>query len=116
MGLQFFIIYHAILKTLYIIGETYECDRTNDKHFKCVSEQVSHHPPMVAQYCESSHPDSKPGETPAWRCWQEFTMRSRFKGKYLEVEPLGIAHLVFPESGNHYTWRKGELKGHTSTI
>ena len=64
---------------------------------------------MVAQYCESSHPDSKPGDIPAWKCWQEFTMRSRFKGKYLAVEPLGIAHLGFPKTGNHYTWRKGNL-------
>jgi hypothetical protein len=27
--------------------------------------------------------------TGAWRCWQEFTMRSKFKGKYLEIEPIG---------------------------
>ena len=66
---------------------------------------------MVAQYCESSHPDCKPGET--WKCWQEFTMRSRFRGKYLEVEPLGIAHLVFPKTGNHYTWRKGNKPYYT---
>ena len=60
---------------------------------------------MVAQHCESSRPGSIPGED--WKCWQEFTMRSRFRGKYLEVEPLGISHLVFPKTGNHYTWRKG---------
>ena len=41
----------------------------------------------------------------------EFTMRSKFKGKYLEVEPLGISHLVFPNSGNHYTWRKVKTIG-----
>ena len=33
-------------------------------------------------------------------------MRSKFKGKYLEVEPLGITHLEFPKTGNRYTWRK----------
>ena len=38
-------------------------------------------------------------------------MRSKFKGKYLEVEPLGISHLVFPNSGNHYTWRKVKTIG-----
>ena len=69
---------------------------------------------MVAQYCESSRSDTKPGED--WKCWQEFTMRSRFRGKYLEVEPLGIAHLVFPKSGNHYTWRKGKKIGHYFTL
>lgn len=25
----------------------------------------------------------------SWKCWQEFTMRSKFKGKYLEIEPIG---------------------------
>ena len=60
---------------------------------------------MLAQYCESTTLDSKPGES--WKCWQEFTVRSKFRGRYLEIEPIGIAHLVFPKSGNHYTWRKG---------
>jgi len=47
--------------------------------------QVSHHPPMLAQYCEGRD----------WRCWQEFTMASKFRGKYLQVIPLGMAHLEF---------------------
>jgi hypothetical protein len=56
---------------------------------------------MEAQFSEASN-----GK---WQCWQEFSMRSKFKGKYLEVEPLGIAHLLFPETGNHYTWTKVRL-------
>ncbi len=44
---------------------------------------------MVAQYCEGR----------GWRCWQEFTMSSKFRGKYLQVIPLGIAHLEFNDSG-----------------
>ncbi len=43
-------------------------------------------------------------------------MRSKFKGKYLEVEPLGIAHLYFPKSGNHYTWRKVKTVVHNIVI
>lgn len=87
-------------------------------YFKVISEQVSHHPPMVAQHCEGR----------GWRCWQEFTMSSKFRGKYLQVIPLGEYHLEFDGSGqsmkcyflnlwiviklvyfilgNHYTWRK----------
>ncbi|GFR22039.1 oxysterol-binding protein 2 [Trichonephila clavata] len=76
--------------------ETYECDRTDDYGWRCISEQVSHHPPMLAQHCEGR----------GWVCWQEFTMSSKFRGKYLQIIPLGIAHLLFPASGNHYTWRK----------
>lgn len=58
-----------------LLGETYECDRTDDLGWRAISEQVSHHPPMVAQYCEGRK----------WRCWQEFTMASKFRGKYLQV-------------------------------
>lgn len=43
-------------------------------------------------------------------------MRSKFKGKYLEVEPLGISHLEFPKSGNHYTWRKVKTIVHNIVI
>lgn len=83
--------------------------------------QVSHHPPMVAQYCESTIGTTNSSKRaqqiePAWKCWQEFTMRSRFKGKYLEMEPLGIAHLLFPDSGNHYTWRKVKTVVHNIVI
>ncbi|CAG7636499.1 unnamed protein product [Allacma fusca] len=79
-----------------LLGETFECDRMDDLGWRCLNEQVSHHPPMAAQYCEGR----------GWKCWQEFTMSSKFRGKYLQVIPLGIAHLVFTDSGNHFTWRK----------
>ncbi|KAK2720637.1 oxysterol-binding protein 1-like isoform X2 [Artemia franciscana] len=79
-----------------LLGETYELDRTDDLGWKCISEQVSHHPPVVAQHCESKN----------WICHQEFSMTSSFKGKYLQVKPLGMTHLTFLSSGNHYTWRK----------
>lgn len=78
-----------------LLGETYECNRMSDLGWRAISEQVSHHPPMLAQYCEGQE----------WRCWQEFTMASKFRGKYLQVIPLGTAHLEF-SSGVHYTWRK----------
>lgn len=59
-------------------------------------DQVSHHPPMLAQHCESD----------SWSCWREFTMTSKFRGKYLSVTPIDITHLEFANSLNHYTWRK----------
>lgn len=90
-----------------LLHETFECDRREDYGWRCFAEQVLHHPPMVAQFCESLH---------GWNCWQEFTMRSKFKGKYLEVEPMGITHLEFPKSGNHYTWRKVKTVVHNIVI
>ncbi|XP_046363584.1 oxysterol-binding protein 1-like isoform X2 [Haliotis rufescens] len=79
-----------------LLGETYECDRMDDLGWRSIAEQVSHHPPTLAVY----------GEGKEWNLWQEFTMTSKFRGKYLQIIPMGIAHLVFPKSGNHYTWRK----------
>eukprot|EP00092_Neocalanus_flemingeri_P030355 GFUD01032953.1.p1 GENE.GFUD01032953.1~~GFUD01032953.1.p1 ORF type:complete len:811 (+),score=205.19 GFUD01032953.1:488-2920(+) len=92
-----------------LLNETFEFDRREDLGWRCIAEQVLHHPPMVAQYCESE-------QGGGWRCWQEFTMRSKFKGKYLEVEPLGITHLEFKNSGNHYTWRKVKTVVHNIVI
>ena len=81
-----------------LLGETFELDRSEDLGFRYISEQVSHHPPVLATYCEDSQ-----GK---WKLWQEFTMKSKFRGQFLDVEPIGIAHLVFSSSGNHYTWGK----------
>ncbi|XP_077551516.1 oxysterol binding protein [Haemaphysalis longicornis] len=77
-----------------LLGETYECDRRDDLGWRAISEQVSHHPPMLAQHCEGR----------GWRCWQEFSMSSKFRGKYLQVVPLGVVHLEL--GGSHLTWRK----------
>ncbi|XP_036323400.1 oxysterol-binding protein 1 [Rhagoletis pomonella] len=79
-----------------LLGETYECDRMDDLGWRVVAEQVSHHPPMAALHCEGRE----------WACWQEFTMTSKFRGKYLQVIPLGSAFVNFPATGHKYTWRK----------
>ncbi|ELT99009.1 hypothetical protein CAPTEDRAFT_179200 [Capitella teleta] len=81
-----------------LLGETFECDRRDDMGWRSFAEQVSHHPPILAMHTESKDRD--------WSSWQEFTMSSKFRGKYLQIIPLGIAHLLFPKTGNHYTWRK----------
>jgi len=41
--------------------------------------QVSHHPPTAAMFTEGHQ----------WQSWQEFTMASKFRGKYLQIIPLG---------------------------
>ncbi|XP_057295894.1 oxysterol-binding protein 1-like isoform X2 [Hydractinia symbiolongicarpus] len=79
-----------------LLGETYECDRSADMGWTSLAEQVSHHPPSVAHHVEGR----------GWTLWQNFTMSSKFRGKYLLVSPLGTAHCKFAKSGNHYTWKK----------
>ena len=41
-----------------------------------------------------------------WTLWQEYTLASKFRGKYIQCFPVGGVHLVFHRSGSHYTWNK----------
>ncbi|XP_073916724.1 oxysterol-binding protein 2 isoform X3 [Castor canadensis] len=85
-----------------MLGETFELDRFQDMGLRSLCEQVSHHPPSAAHYVTSKH---------GWSLWQEITVASKFRGKYLSIMPLGAIHLEFQGSGNHYVWRKS-----TSTV
>ena len=59
---------------------------------------MSHHPPVAAIHYEASDG--------SWTCWEEVAVNCKFRGKYLEVCPLGIIHVFFPGSENHYTFPK----------
>ncbi|TTP11300.1 Oxysterol-binding protein 2 [Bagarius yarrelli] len=80
-----------------LLGETYELDRLDDYGYRSICEQVSHHPPAAAHHVISQR---------GWTLWQEITIASKFRGKYLSIMPLGAIHLQFHSSGNHYVWRK----------
>ncbi|CAH8533196.1 unnamed protein product [Schistosoma rodhaini] len=83
-----------------LLGETYECDRTDDMGWRCISEQVSHHPPGCSQYCESLRHK--------WKVWQDYFLSTKFRGKYLSISPkegTGTINLQFTD-GSHYTWTK----------
>ncbi|XP_006894856.1 PREDICTED: oxysterol-binding protein 2 isoform X1 [Elephantulus edwardii] len=85
-----------------MLGETFELDRLDEMGLRSLCEQVSHHPPSAAHYVFSKN---------GWSLWQEITISSKFRGKYLSIMPLGAIHLEFQASGNHYVWRKS-----TSTV
>ncbi|TNN05042.1 Oxysterol-binding protein isoform 2 [Schistosoma japonicum] len=89
-----------------LLGETYECDRTDDLGWRLLAEQVSHHPPACALHCESN----------AWYCWFDFSMTTKFRGKYLQINPVGTCHLVFRRTGHHYTWQKISLTVHNIIV
>uniref|UniRef100_A0A672NT51 Oxysterol-binding protein n=1 Tax=Sinocyclocheilus grahami TaxID=75366 RepID=A0A672NT51_SINGR len=80
-----------------LLGETYELDRLEEFGYRSICEQVSHHPPAAAHHVMSQR---------GWTLWQEITIASKFRGKYLSIMPLGAIHLQFHASGNHYVWRK----------
>lgn len=59
-----------------------------DAHVLWVWSQVSHHPPSAAHYVFSKH---------GWSLWQEITISSKFRGKYLSIMPLGeLKPCAFP--------------------
>ncbi|KAJ1658071.1 hypothetical protein IWQ61_002635 [Dispira simplex] len=100
-----------------LLGETFEYVRP-DKEYRYVSEQVSHHPPISACYCES----------PNYNFFAEVNVKSKFWGKSFEICPLGVSHVelkvplqfldpedpkqpavVDQEAGRfteHYSWKK----------
>ncbi|KAI9003209.1 Oxysterol-binding protein [Gaertneriomyces semiglobifer] len=79
-----------------LLGETYELVRP-DKQYRYLSEQVCHHPPISACYCDS----------PDYAFWTEVNVKSKFWGKSLEICPTGLCHhSVGDERYEHYTWKK----------
>ncbi|XP_015217750.2 oxysterol-binding protein-related protein 7 [Lepisosteus oculatus] len=78
-----------------VLGETYECVR-DDKGFRYVSEQVSHHPPISACHAESEN----------FTFWQDQRWKNKFWGKSVEVIPVGMVNVTLPRYGDHYEWNK----------
>ncbi|BFZ21724.1 hypothetical protein BsWGS_24762 [Bradybaena similaris] len=78
-----------------LLGETYECIR-EDKGWRFIAEQVSHHPPVSACHCESKN----------FKLWQDVRIKTKFWGKSMEIQPLGHVHLVLPKYRDHYRWNK----------
>ncbi|KAG9000932.1 hypothetical protein FRB93_012537 [Tulasnella sp. JGI-2019a] len=64
-----------------MLGETFEYCRL-DRHYRYVSEQVSHHPPISACWAES----------PVWNYYGEVDAKNKFMGKSFEIRPTGVAH------------------------
>ncbi|KAK3086742.1 hypothetical protein FSP39_022721, partial [Pinctada imbricata] len=78
-----------------LLGESYECVR-EDRGWRFVAEQVSHHPPVSACHVESKN----------FTLFQDTQIKTKFWGKSMEFQPLGEVHVVIPRYGDHYTWNK----------
>ncbi|XP_055031901.2 oxysterol-binding protein-related protein 7 isoform X2 [Misgurnus anguillicaudatus] len=78
-----------------ILGETFECIR-EDRGFRYISEQVSHHPPISACHAESSN----------FNFWQDQRWKNKFWGKSLEIMPTGMVNVTLKKYGDHYEWNK----------
>eukprot|EP00123_Amoebidium_parasiticum_P017727 comp23964_c0_seq1/m.42459 comp23964_c0_seq1/g.42459 ORF comp23964_c0_seq1/g.42459 comp23964_c0_seq1/m.42459 type:complete len:776 (-) comp23964_c0_seq1:853-3180(-) len=81
-----------------LLGETFELDLSHDPEYgwRSIAEQVSHHPPIAAMHTE----------TEDWEMIQQFSMDSKFRGKYMQIVPTGISCIKFKRTGEKYTWTK----------
>ncbi|KAJ8764192.1 hypothetical protein K2173_005372 [Erythroxylum novogranatense] len=77
-----------------LLGETYEADYP-EKGVRFFSEKVSHHPTIVACHCEGR----------GWRFWGDSNLRSKFWGRSIQVDPVGILTLEF-DDGEIFQWSK----------
>ncbi|CAK5041234.1 unnamed protein product [Meloidogyne enterolobii] len=84
-----------------LIGETFECDRREDKGWRSIAEQISHHPPGSALYVESS----------SWTLQQSYILESKLKGTNICLKPCGQTLIKFKD-GNIFSY--GKLSTSTS--
>ncbi|KAF9608471.1 hypothetical protein IFM89_009837 [Coptis chinensis] len=77
-----------------LLGETYEADYP-DKGLRFFSEKVSHHPMIVACHCEGN----------GWRFWGDSNLRSKFWGRSIQLDPVGLLTLEF-DDGEIFQWSK----------
>ena len=78
-----------------LLGETYECVR-EDKGFRYISEQVSHHPPVSCVHASGAD----------WSWSQALRIRSKFWGKSMEFQPEGKINLSLNSHNEDYVWNK----------
>ncbi|KAJ4912898.1 Oxysterol-binding protein-related protein 2A [Raphanus sativus] len=77
-----------------LLGETYEADFP-EKGIRFFSEKVSHHPTVIASHCEGK----------GWKFWGDTNLRSKFWGRSIQVEPVGVLTLEF-DDGEVFQWSK----------
>ncbi|KAL0711987.1 hypothetical protein Bca4012_018965 [Brassica carinata] len=77
-----------------LLGETYEADFP-EKGIRFFSEKVSHHPTVIACHCEGK----------GWRFWGDTNLRSKFWGRSIQLEPVGVLTLEF-DDGETFQWSK----------
>ncbi|KAL6992945.1 Oxysterol-binding protein-related protein 1C [Sarracenia purpurea var. burkii] len=77
-----------------LLGETYEADYP-DKGLRFIAEKVSHHPMIVACHCEGR----------GWKFWGDSNLKSKFWGRSIQVDPVGVLSLEF-DDGEVFQWSK----------
>ncbi|VVB07742.1 unnamed protein product [Arabis nemorensis] len=76
-----------------LLGETYEADFP-EKGVCFFSEKVSHHPTVIACHSEGK----------GWKFWGDTNLRSKFWGRSIQLEPVGILTLEFDDGETTNQW------------
>lgn len=77
-----------------LLGETYEANYL-EKGIRFFSEKVSHHPTLIACHCEGR----------GWKFWGDSNLRSKFWGRSIQIDPVGVLTLEF-DDGEIFQWSK----------
>ncbi|MFQ6632850.1 hypothetical protein Gotur_010922 [Gossypium turneri] len=77
-----------------LLGETFEADYP-EKGVRFFSEKVSHHPTLLAFHCEGK----------GWKFWGDSNLRSKFSGRSIQLDPVGVLTLEF-DDGETFQWSK----------
>ena len=80
-----------------LLGETFEFV-DDDRNFRFFSEQVSHHPPISAGYCENS----------IFKFWANTNLKTSLGLTSLTAIPLGHTHVVMKKWDDHFYFTKGK--------
>ena len=78
-----------------LLGETFEYIN-QQKGYRLISEQVSHHPPISAGYCFSD----------SFHYWSNTNVKSTFWGNSMEFKPLGLCNIILTKNYDHFIWTK----------
>jgi len=76
-----------------LLGETYEFV-PNHKRYRCLCEQVSHHPPIGVAHSEADN----------WTLQQESRIETKFWGNSVDVSSLGANQLILKNRKEEYMW------------
>ncbi|XP_065838190.1 oxysterol-binding protein-related protein 1-like [Oscarella lobularis] len=88
-----------------LLGETFELYR-DDRGYRVVAEQVSHHPPITAFYCEGD----------GFTFWGSMQAQLKLTGRGLEVTPNGSFTLELHKYNEVYTWTAPAVRVHNVVV
>lgn len=75
--------------------------------WKLISEQFMHHPPVLAQYCESTN---------GWNCSQEFELTSKFRGKHITAIPNAYSQVDFTSTDTSFHYNRPTTSVHNLIV